>query len=319
MWKWLEQYFTFTRGEKNAVVLLIIISVVALITPSVYLYFKPIEHLGNIGYDKEIDSFINEYNQRKQLALADTLSDSTSTYFNPYANIDLNQQFKKKEKKDIQYFVFDPNKVGIEEWIKLGFSQKQAESIEKLKAKGFKFYKPEDFKTVFVVGEENYNRLAAYIKIDSNDFPKKVYAKTVYPEKIKEKYTVDINTADSSLFEQQRGIGPSLASRIIKYRNRLGGFVSVEQIKEVWNFPDSTYQSLKDRFIVNQIAITKININTADFKTMGTQPYINYAYAKVIEAYRKQHGNFKAVSDLKKIVAINDSTYQKLLPYVTVE
>ena len=153
MWKWLEQYFTFTRGEKNGVLILVLLSVAAFITPSVYFYFKPVEHINNSKYDNYIDAFINEYNQRKQLAIVDTLSDSTNTNFNPYANVDLNSQFKRKEKRSITYFNFDPNKIGVEEWMKLGFSEKQAESIEKLKAKGFKFYKPEDLKSVFVVGE----------------------------------------------------------------------------------------------------------------------------------------------------------------------
>ena len=319
MWRWLEQYFTFTRGEKNGIVALILLSICTFIVPDVYFYFKPVEHIDNGKYQSEVDAFIKEYNERKQLALADTLGDSNAYNFNPYANVDLSSQFKKKEKRPITYFDFDPNKIGVEEWMKLGFSEKQAESIEKLKAKGFKFYKPEDLKNVFVVGEENYNRLSAYIKIDPNDFPKKEYTKTIYPEKKKEKLVVDINTADSTAFDMMRGIGSTLASRIIKYRNRLGGFVTVEQIKEVWNFPDSTYHSLKEQFVVNNTAVSKININTADFKTMGTHPYINYTYAKVIDAYRKQHGSFKAVNDLKKIVVINDSIYKKMEPYVTIE
>lgn len=319
MWKWLEQYFTFTQGEKNGVVVLVLLSIATFIVPSIYFYFQPVEHVVNSSYDKEVTAFIEEYNQRKQLAQADTIGDSSPYNYNPYANVDLSSQFARKEKKAITYFNFDPNKIGVAEWMQLGFSEKQAASIEKAKAKGFKFYKPEDLKRIHVVGEQNYNRLAAYITIEPTNFPKKEYTKPVYPEKKIEKYVVDINTADSSLFERQRGIGPSLASRIIKYRNRLGGFISPEQIKEVWNFPDSTYQNLKDRFVVNEVSLTKININTADFKTMGTHPYINYTYARVIEAYRKQHGSFKAVIDLKKIVVINDSLYKRMEPYVTVE
>ena len=319
MWKWLEQYFTFTQGEKNGIVALVLLSICTFIVPDVYFYFKPVEHVENDKYQSEVDAFIKEYNERKQLALADTLEETSSYHFNPYANVDLSSHFKKKEKRPIEYFDFDPNKISVEEWMRLGFSEKQAESIEKLKAKGFKFYKPEDLKGVFVVGEENYNRLSAYIKIDPNDFAKKEYSKTAYREKKKEKLVVDINIADSTMFEMMRGIGPTLASRIIKYRNRLGGFVTAEQIKEVWNFPDSTYQSLKEQFVVINTAVSKININTADFKTMGTHPYINYTYAKVIDAYRKQHGNFKTVNDLKKIIVINDSIYKKMEPYVTVE
>lgn len=316
MWKWAEQYFTFTRGAKNGILLLILASIVAFILPPTYSYFNPPENVDNAKYENEIDAFIKEYKERKQQSLAHK---SEEEIFNPYSNVELSPQFKKKGKKEIEYFEFDPNKIGVEEWMKLGFSEKQAESIEKAKAKGWKFYKPEDLKEVYVVGEKNYNRLAPYIKIDPNSFPKKVFPKTIYAEKPKEKFVVDINAADSSLFERQRGIGPSLSSRIIRYRERLGGFISREQIKEVWGMPDSTYQSLKERFTVNDVSIRKINVNSADFETLRKHPYINYTYAKVIDAYRKQHGSFKAIEGLKKIPIINDSIYQKLEPYIVVE
>ncbi len=315
MWKWLEQYFTFTKSEKNGILLLIFLSIAAFILPNMYTYFNPPQHFDNTQYDNEINAFIKEYIEKKQLSLADTLEEA----FNPYANVQLSSHFKKKEKREIEYFDFDPNKIGVEEWIKLGFSEKQAESIERTKSKGWKFYKPEDLREVYVVGVENYNRLAPYIKIDPNDFPKKTFSKTIYAERAKEKFVLDINTADSSLFERQRGIGPAIASRIIRYRERLGGFVSKEQIKEVWGMPDSTYQSLKDRFIVNDISVRKMNVNSSDFETMHKHPYINYTYAKVIDAYRKQHGNFASVEGLKKIPVISDSFYQKLEPYISVE
>ena len=121
------------------------------------------------------------------------------------------------------------------------------------------------------------------------------------------------------MFERQKGIGPALASRIIKYRNRLGGFVSTEQLKEVWGMPDSTFQYLKERLTVNEIKVAQLNLNTTDFETLRKHPYINYTFAKVIEAYRRQHGNFVSADDLKKIPVITDSIYRKLLPYVAVD
>ncbi|MCX6198973.1 MAG: helix-hairpin-helix domain-containing protein [Bacteroidetes bacterium] len=320
MWRWLEKYFTFTQSEKAGIILLVLASLLAFIVPATYLYYKPIEHTDNSLYQKEADAFIKEFNEKKELALlVDSLRRESVLLASRDSTLDSNSSFKKKKERKITYFEFDPNKIGIAEWMKLGFSEKQAESIEKLKAKGYKFRKPEDLKSVFVVGEENYNRLSTYIKIDPNDFPKKEFPKPVYPEKQKEKYVVDINSADSSLFERQRGIGPSLASRIIKYRERLGGFVSTEQIREVWNFPDSTYQSLKDKFVVNEIALKKIKLNTDDFETMRKHPYINYSFAKVFMAYKKEHGNFKTVEDLKKIAAMNDSIFKKMQPYLSVE
>lgn len=322
MWKWLDQYFTFTRGEKNGIFLLVSVTIVAAIVPSVYSFFTPVETVAPSELDEETKAFIAEYNQKKLLAMADSLSEETDSLseFNPYASVAIHPRFKNTIKPTVKYFEFDPNKINQSAWVQLGFSQKQAQSIERLKAKGFIFYTPEDLKKVYVIGEDNYLQLAPYIKIDSSQFQKRGYVKKKFaPKAAPTKYVVDINTADSSLFERQRGIGSSLASRIIKYRNRLGGFVSPEQIKEVWNFPDSTYQQLKDRFVVGVTTVSKVNINTADYNTLGSHPYINYRYAKVIVAYRQQHGNFTAIADIKKTGVISDSVFYKVEPYLTVE
>jgi competence protein ComEA len=315
MWNWLEQYFTFTGGEKKGILALIFLSTLIFLLPKIYFYLKPVEHIENQPYEQEIEAFIREFEEKKLLAQGDS-SDDRET-FNPYANVAISPQFKTK--REIEYFEFDPNKIGLADWMRLGFSEKQAASIEKGKAKGWKFYKPEDLKKMYVIGEENYNRLAPYIKIEPADFPKKEYPKPVYAERAKEKYELDINTADSSLFERQRGLGPVLAGRIVKYRARLGGFVSPEQIKEVWGMPDSTYQSLKDRLVVKDASIIKINVNSADFETLRRHPYINYTYAKIIKAYREQHGNFKNPSELRKIPVINDSIFARWEPYIDVE
>ncbi|MFN8322422.1 MAG: helix-hairpin-helix domain-containing protein [Chitinophagales bacterium] len=321
MWKWLEQYFTFTRGERNGISALLILCLLIFVGSQAYLYYYPSVNEVNNEYDADLEAFIKEYYEKNQLAKRDSIEDNRIAEYtsNPFNNIDVNTRYKSPVKREPEYFDFDPNKIGVDDWVLLGFSEKQAESIEKLKAKGFKFYKPEDLKRVYVIGEDNYNRLKGYVRIDESIFKRKEYPPIVREIRPKEKFVVDINTADSSLFERQRGIGPSLASRIIKYRTRLGGFTSPEQIKEVWNFPDSTYQNLKDRFIVSSLALTKVNINTADFKTLGTHPYINFAGAKVIDAYRKQHLGFKSVEEVKRLGVIPDSIYLKLEPYLTID
>lgn len=317
----IERFLSLTGSEKRAIFVLIMVAILVIIVPAFYLhyYFPSNSVTPQPEYSQEIIAFENEWKQKKLLAhLEDSLKQDSSRFeFNPYATVDISPRFAYKPKPPTEYFYFDPNKIGVAEWQKLGFSEKQAGAIENAKAKGFKFYKPEDLKKIYVVGEENYPRLAPYIKIEKS--PKPVYTQTIYPEKPNAIFVVDINTADSSLFERQNGIGPSLASRIIKYRNRLGGFIAISQLKEVWNFPDSTYQKLKDRFVLNEPTFNKININTADFKTMGTHPYINYTYARIIEAYRKEHGDFSAPSDLHKITAIPDSIYQRMLPYISVQ
>lgn len=166
MWRWLEKYFTFTQSEKAGIILLVLASLLVFIVPATYLYYKPIEHTNNSTYKEEVDAFIKEFNEKKLLALiADSIRKDSTLIANRDSAFDSSSSFKKKEERKITYFEFDPNKIGVTEWMKLGFSEKQAASIEKLKLKGYKFRKPEDLKSVFVVGEEYYNRLSAYIKL----------------------------------------------------------------------------------------------------------------------------------------------------------
>lgn len=314
MWKFLEQYFSFSRGEKNAVIVLVALTLLALAFPFVYSSIEPKTENSDKNFKTEVDAFINEYEAKKQFALAkDSVEENSTFEYNPYASVDL-----KEEKKKIEYSDFDPNKIGVIEWMKMGLSPKQAASIEKLKAKGFKFYKPEDLEKIFVLSDEKKKEMLPYVKIDGSAFVSK-FPEKKYEKKEAEKYVLDINTADSSLFERQRGIGPSLARRIVNYRERLGGFISVSQVAEVWGLPDSTFQLLKDRMVVNEVSVSKLNINAADFETLRKHPYFNYTFAKVIVNYRSQHGNFKSVNDLENIPVITDSIFQKMKPYVTVE
>jgi competence ComEA-like helix-hairpin-helix protein len=309
----LKEYFTYTKGERNAAVVLVVLMVVVLIAPRVYFFFYPATNAFVLDDDKAVNAFIAEYNV--EIKNDSTQDEEDVAVFNPFDN-SMDYTYKT-EAEPVTYFDFDPNKITEQQWQQLGFSEKQAKSIEAYKAKGGRFYKAEDVKNLYVVDEATYERLRPYIKIENPQAAKYTYeVKPVAQEKV---FTIDINTADSSLFERQRGIGPSLASRIIKYRNRLGGFVSVEQIKEVWGMPDSTYQFLKERMTCSNTPVTQIDINAADIEMLRKHPYINYTFARPIYNYRQQHGNFKSVNDLKKVAVINDSIFLKLQPYVKAE
>lgn len=294
----LEKHFTFSRGERQGIMILLLLCVAVLIFPNVYFYFQPVQHADNSVYDAEIAAFLKEYQEKKGAAPISYRQDTSGK-----------KVYSRRDKNDIVYFDFDPNKIGIGDWMKLGFSEKQAQSIEKYKAHGGKFFKPEDLKRVYVIGEENYDRLAPYIKIAPREFPK-----TEYAERPKAKWTIDINTADSAEFEKLRGIGPSYARRIVSFRNSLGGYVSVEQIKEVWGLPDSTYQAIRDQLVVGT-PLNKMNINLVSSQKLERHPYIRYYLAKAIDAYRDKKGNLTAIEELKNVKGMNDSIYQKIAPY----
>jgi DNA uptake protein ComE-like DNA-binding protein len=129
---------------------------------------------------------------------------------------------------------------------------------------------------------------------------------------------VDINKADTTVFMALPGIGSRLAACIVKYREQLHGFYSVDQVAETYGLPDSTFRKIRKWLVVKDTCIQRININKATIEELKF-PYISYNLANAIYHYRQQHGDYKSLQDLQKIVLVNDSLLNKLSPYLSVE
>jgi competence ComEA-like helix-hairpin-helix protein len=147
----------------------------------------------------------------------------------------------------------------------------------------------------------------------TNSSSNKFYAKPVY--KTETSVINDINSADVNAFIALPGIGEKLAGRIINFRDKLGGFYAVEQVKETYGLPDSTFQMIRQYLKLNT-GVKKININTASKEDLKSHPYIRWNLANAIVEYRNQHGAFKTLEELKNIVVIDETTYKKTSPYL---
>jgi competence protein ComEA len=122
--------------------------------------------------------------------------------------------------------------------------------------------------------------------------------------------------ADSVLLQIVPGIGPGTAGRIIKYREQLGGFHSERQLLEVYGVKEETMLAIWDFFEFDPQIFKKIEINTGGVEDIAEHPYISYGEAKVLTAYRKQHGRFNSIDDLLKIKIFKTAWVQKLHPYL---
>ena len=136
-------------------------------------------------------------------------------------------------------------------------------------------------------------------------------AKNIYTPQL-----IDINVADTSAFIALPGIGSKLSQRIISFRNKLGGFYKTDQIAETFGLADSTFQKIKPSLQLGNPVVKQLNINSASADDLKLHPYIRYAIANAIVQYRSQHGNYAALSDLKKIMLITDDVYNKMFPYL---
>lgn len=220
----------------------------------------------------------------------------------------------------VEYFNFDPNTIDLEGWQRLGVHEKSALVILNYLNKGGHFYKPEDLYKIYGMDKKVVDELLPYVKIVPKEKSKRSYQeKFTYPKKetyVQSRKPVNINLADSSAFDALPGIGPVLAKRIIGFRERLGGFYSVEQIGETYGLQDSVFKKLRPLLVLGDVSIAKIDMNTADENRLKVHPYIGYKKAKAIIQYRELHGKFRNWSDVLKIMSITEVDQQRLEAYI---
>ncbi|MBR4822368.1 MAG: helix-hairpin-helix domain-containing protein [Bacteroidales bacterium] len=135
--------------------------------------------------------------------------------------------YEKAPGRKVESFRFNPNTVTLEELCRLGFSEKQAQSILNYREKGGRFRRKADFAKSYVVADSVFKRLAPFI-----DIPK-----------------IDINKADSAAFDSLPGIGGWFAHRMVEYREQLRGYSCPEQLMEIWHFDQEKFDGLKDLII----------------------------------------------------------------------
>ena len=128
---------------------------------------------------------------------------------------------------------------------------------------------------------------------------------------------IDLNEADSTALVKLRGIGPVLARRIMRYRAALGGFVSVEQLREVYGFDTSYFEGIASHVTINPDDVKKIDINYADVEQLRRHPYLDYYQAKAVVQLRQRSGYYQEVGDLIQVPIIDQQTLKKILPYIT--
>lgn len=218
-------------------------------------------------------------------------------------------------------FNFDPNTASAESLKQLGLRDKIVHTIINYRSKGGRFKTAEDLQKIYGLSAHDFDALKPYVKIVlsskadtashfSSTYPKKSYAYTKIP------IVVDINKADSVMLEKLPGIGSKLSSRIINYRKKLGGFYSINQIAETWGLADSVFQHIKPHLSLSNPSLQKININIASDIELDAHPYITKSQAKIIVAYRNEHGMFSSIELLKRLPFASEDWFNKISPYL---
>ena len=296
--KWIRNFFGTTRAQTNGFVALLILVTVVIFSEPVVRWWRSSQPR-DFSTDKQTLDSLTRLWQAVE-AKNNTVS----------------------AKPDRVLFDFDPNIIHKEQFLALGLSEKLATRIINYRNKGGKFRIKTDLKRIYGIDSVLYQALYPHITLPE-EAAKPTFENNDTGNRFKPKekpQPFDLNEADTTQLQKIYGIGSKLAQRIVKYRDKLGGFVSAQQLNEVYGLDSVVVEKLvAASYLPEKPAVKTINLNSADEKTLAAHPYFGRRIASAIVAYRFQHGNFKSVDDLGKIPLIDKNNLGKVLPYVTVD
>ena len=294
---WIKPFFSLNKSEQRGIIVLVIIILLIGVANLLLPYFVRSKTESNlVKYRAEIDSFTSRQ---------ETIIDSVNIEFLQNSG-DIDMAIARQK---IKPFAFNPNKLPVEAWKKMGFTDQQIRTIKNYEAKGGKFKRKEDVKKMYSISDVEYEIIEPYIKIPS--LYKSERGKIVKKKSIERRINyknIEINSASYSELEASLGLSPWLAKRVISYKDVLGGYVNKKQLKEVYGFNDSIYNLTENYIGVDLNLINKIDINNVDFKHLLRHPYFDYNTTKLIINTRDKIGSFSSEEQLNLIDGIDDTT-----------
>lgn len=292
---WIRGYFGFSQKEASGFIILSSLIIITILVPLIYDKMVPSINGTSLSDQKILNNLIAEMDTEKELQ-----ADASAKQYNV-----INQE--------AGYFSFDPNLATAGDFEKLGIKKYVAERIIKYRNKGGKFKVKNDLRKIYGFPEAQFKKLQSFIMLpdSSQKTEKKRYVKEIAR-------SFDINKADTAQLNKLRGIANVMSARIIKYRDKLGGFVNKDQYKEIYSISELALEELeKKTFIEQDFSPLMLNINLAAPELLSAHPYVGRKFAATIVNYRLHHEKFVTADDLKQMISITPEQVEKLKPYLS--
>lgn len=302
---WLKDYLSFSKRERNAFLGLTVIIGGFIFLPNFFAAKKV-----PAAISEQVKKELNEPKSRQNNS---STKEEDQSWQTPFTD--------PKQKKTARLFEFDPNTLDEDGFITLGVPERTARTIINYRNKGGRFRKPDDLRKIYSLKKEDADRIIPYARVTVNEYSKEHYL-SYQPKEYSSKPAVvpiDINTATAEEWKSLPAIGEVLSARIVKFRQSIGGFSSIEQVAKTYGLKDSTFQVIKPYLRLGTPAVNKININTAAESELMECSGVSKDVAQAIVIYRKQKGKFQSIEELKKIVFINEELFNKIAPCLKAE
>lgn len=305
----IKNYCQFSKKERLGMLVLVAFIGLFIILPQ--LYQPPAKKVYT-------DSVYNQINLQAPMQLVDSNNIKTAN---------------ENTVKPHRLFSFDPNIATAADFATLGLTEKNIQTIDHYRSKGGRFRQAADLRKIWGIRSEDAERLIPYIIIEPLQALNKKYNEQQNARQYPKQSTpiIDINTATVSDWEALPGIGPVLANRIVRYRDKLGGFTQLAQVQKTYGISDSLFNQLAPYLQLNSLEAIKIP-STQAADSVNKKPNINKAtvaqlmavsvpeeIAKAIVLYRKQYGPYERITDLKKIVFISEPVFEQIAPKLLVQ
>ncbi len=298
-----KDYFYFNKSQQRGLIVLLAAVLVAF---GVDIYLtnqdKPLVQLHDDLFKEEIADFTAALQEKKMPAYTQSYRRNNEPY--------KRKEWNRDKPAEPELFTFNPNELDSAGFVRLGLKPFIARNIMRYRSRGGKFKTADDFAKVYALTEEQFATLKPYISVPVEE--KSLTAEKTYLT------VVELNTADTTTLQQVRGIYPSTARRIVSYRNKLGGFISLEQLYEIKNISPKTIERILPYLLIDSTQIRKIELNRASIDYMRSHPYINFFQAQAIYDYRRNKGKIKSMDELPKIYdeSLTPDFWAKILPYL---
>lgn len=232
-------------------------------------------------------------------------------------------QWQKKYPRDtieIRMQLFDPNTADSTTLVHLGFKPWQAKNMLKYRAKGGRYRKAEDLKRLYGMTDSMFRVLAPFIRIERVEIDTAKVGTTPMDSlpswQVKKDTLLNLRTADTTELKMIRGIGSYRARQIVRYREELGGFVSVEQVMEAKGMGQLDADSVMKYFWIDSVDVRQMNVNAVGVKQLSRHPYLRFEQAKAIYEFRRKRIHIDSIQQLQEIDCLSRETLGKMAPYL---
>ncbi|GAB3013982.1 helix-hairpin-helix domain-containing protein [Spirosoma pulveris] len=318
-----RDYFGFSHKETRGFMVLLVLTLLCLLIPFLYRF---------VVIRTPVDT--SAADQRKLDSLV-ALMQIEAAKQPQYSERSGKEKTTAERFSEPKLFAFDPNTVSISGWQQLGLPKWMAERIEKYRSKGGQFRRKEDLLKIYDFPPDLYDQLEPYMTLKETPRPDRFTRdasgtgrpasnepypaanRPAFPERPAKPVLqpFDINTADTSQLIALKGIGATLATRIVKYRDALGGFISTDQFRDVYGLDSLTIDELV-KFGKIRSGVRRIPVNTATADELDRHPFLSRRQAQLIVNYREQHGAYTSAESLKPIRILDAKTIEKITPYL---